>query len=114
MATVHECNLDLECQLCETRCSTFVSMQRHNLMDHPNSKRSFCEKCMEIFSSRDKLKSHAASNHGQNLKIDCEMCQDSFHCKTTLEEHHQKVHDYQQRNFQCDQCEKAYKRFYWA
>lgn len=110
MALVHECNLDLECQLCEVKCSTFVAMQRHNLMDHPNSKRAFCEKCTEIFSSRDRLKSHAASTHGQNLKNDCLMCQDSFHCKTTLDEHHQKVHDFQERNFACDQCDRTYRR----
>lgn len=75
---------------------------------HSDEKKYQCNECPRLYKSRSELKDHLIRHKGIRDVI-CPICQATFLLKKDLKFHQRQVHD-PRRDFQCNECDKRYKK----
>ena len=121
-----------QCNVCGKHFTTTKSLKRHVLVVHENPKKRtpkavvdklskakkkkirheegpkerICDVCDAKFPTRNKLIEHKSIDHFENFP--CKICGKVFKTHNHLQVHKKHVH-IEEKNYQCDQCEKSYK-----
>ena len=124
-------NRSNQCNTCGKHFTTTKSLNRHVVVVHENPKKRsaksiddkpfnpkkkkirekgpkerICDVCDAKFPTRDKLIEHKSIDHFENYP--CKICGKIFGTHNRLQIHKKNVH-VEEKNYQCDQCEKTYK-----
>ncbi|XP_058833769.1 transcription factor grauzone-like [Topomyia yanbarensis] len=101
-------NINLECDTCATKCSSFQDLQRHSLTKHDKRAYVFC--CGLKFCRRPRLVDHIQF-HLNPEQFRCGVCSKQFQNTEALQWHKDKVHAADEdKTFQCSMCPKTYSR----
>ena len=99
---------DLKCELCDFRTHRKGSLRSH-LLTHTdrNTEDINCEHCGKHFTRKDSYQNHLTKKHG-NQTFSCEECDFTSKYKQAIKAHRLWKHTENNKNFQCDLCQKAY------
>ncbi|RZF40011.1 hypothetical protein LSTR_LSTR002414 [Laodelphax striatellus] len=95
----------LSCEVCEFKTS-FKSKLKEHMNIHWKNKRFICEKCGNVFCSRNQLTEHLNYIHSDERNFSCEKCGQTFKAANVLNRHMACHSD--EKNHQCH-CGQAYK-----
>ncbi|XP_058444480.1 transcription factor grauzone-like isoform X2 [Malaya genurostris] len=101
-------NMDLECDTCAEKCSSFQELQLHSLASHEKRAYLFC--CGLKFCRRPRLVDHIRF-HLNPEQFRCVICSKPFQSTEALQRHKDKMHAADEdKTYQCSMCPKTYTR----
>ncbi|XP_039287911.1 zinc finger protein 546 [Nilaparvata lugens] len=95
----------LSCDQCDYKTSLKYKLKDH-MNTHLNNKRFVCEKCGNVFGSRNQLTEHLNYIHSDERNFSCEKCGQTFKAVNVLNRH-MACHS-NEKNHKCH-CGQAYK-----
>lgn len=104
------------CTSCPKVFASKANLDSHIKKMHQNdSKIHRCETCNNVFSSAPNLKQHIKTVHDVEREFECQTCKKPFKAKNRLTRHEKEVHmgkngGDEVRMYNCDHCQKKYKR----
>lgn len=96
-----------QCPFCERGFSRQGHLQQHIKINH--SKNSPCQKCDQVFDSREELRLHTIEAHKEHKPekvFPCDICFRVFNRSNNLKEH--RLTHTGEKNFSCDICKGKY------
>ena len=102
--TCNKCRTkDIECKLCDYKCSTNAKLQIHINAVHDKIKDHECKTCNAKFSTTCNLKQHIKVAHNKIKDKECQNCEYKCSHSAHLRAHIKTVHDKIKEN-ECSQC----------
>ncbi|XP_062700780.1 zinc finger protein 658B isoform X2 [Aedes albopictus] len=101
-------NVNLECDSCQKKFSSFAALQKHSTAEHNKPAYVFC--CSSKFNQKQRLVDHILF-HLDPSRFQCKLCHKNF-CQTkSLQRHMIKKHSPEDaKTFQCTMCPKKFTR----
>ena len=96
-------NRPYACSECDYRATTNDSLQRHFAFKHSEEKPYKCTKCEFRTKTKGNLQIHQ-QKHSENRPFACTDCDYKAKTKTALHVHYKRIHEVQERKFNCDKC----------
>nr|XP_029733254.1 transcription factor grauzone-like [Aedes albopictus] len=101
-------HINLECDSCHKKCSTFLALQKHSTAEHKRRAYVFC--CGLKFNRKPRLIDHVLFHLDPN-RFQCKVCHKNFRQTRSLQRHTDKKHTPEEnKTFQCSVCSKIFAR----
>ncbi|XP_058833649.1 zinc finger protein 62-like [Topomyia yanbarensis] len=100
--------IELQCDTCSLKCSTFEDVQKHSMAEH--EKRAFLYCCKLKFSRKCRLMDHIRY-HINPSEFQCDICPKQFPNSESLSRHKDSAHAKDgARTLRCGTCSKTFSR----
>ena len=101
---VQEDDKAYQCQFCNKRLTSKVTLNNHIKQVHDKSNHVKCEQCPCTFNYPSELKKHVLAKHTAATKFPCSQCSYVTNRKTDLKNHIRKLHE-KDLKYKCTLCE---------